>query len=151
LPDEKTHKGGYVLDKVGAPLQETLSSAASSGAFRSFLMDKSQDDAFFIAWSPALDTALAYCWKRVDFPWIGVWDENNYRETKPWSARTLARGLEFSATPFPETRKEMIQRGSLMDTPGFVWLPAKGKLTVQYHAATIKTKSMPASVAEFEA
>lgn len=150
LPDEKSQKGGFVLDKVGAGLQETLSSAPSSAGFRSFLMDKKQSTSHFIAWSPALETAIAYVWKRSDFPWIGVWDENCYRESKPWSGRTLSRGLEFSASPFPETRRTMIERGRLLDTPAFAWIPAKGKLTADYYATIIKTKSMPASVAEFE-
>jgi hypothetical protein len=151
LPDEKDQmKTGYVLDKVGAGLKETLSSELSSGGFRSFLMDKSQPTSHFIAWSPALETALAYVWKRSDFPWIGVWDENCYRETKPWSQRTLARGLEFSASPFPEARKSMIDRGRLFDTPAFAWISAKGKLTAEYYATTIKTSSMPASIKEFE-
>jgi hypothetical protein len=151
LPDEKTGKGGFVLDKAGAVLKETLSSAPSSAGFRSFLMDKSQDESFFIAWSPALETALAYCWKRADFPWIGVWDENCYRESAPWSGRALARGLEFGVSPFPVSRKEMIERGRLLDTPSFAWVPAKGKLKAAYHAVTVKTKTMPASVVEFGA
>jgi hypothetical protein len=151
LPDEKSGKAGFVLDKPGAVLKETLSSGPPSGGFRSFLMDKSQEDSFFIAWSPALETALAYSWKRADFPWIGVWDEDCSMQHKPSNGRLLARGLEFGVSPFVATRKEMIERGRLLDTPSFAWIPAKGKLTAAYQAVTVKTRTMPASVVEFGA
>ena len=151
LPGGSDPGSGKVLDRVGPQFKETLTSATGQGGFRSYMMNKTDADSFFIAWSPAVETALAYCWKRSDFPWIGIWDENNFRDFKPWNSRTLSRGLEFGVSPFAESRKEMIERGKLMDTPAYAWIPAKGKLTAEYFATTIKTSKMPASVADFKA
>ncbi len=149
LPGGSDPESGKIFDKPGPTFKETLTSGTGQGGFRSYLMDQAQARSFFIAWSPASQTALTYCWKRSEFPWIGIWDENNFRDFKPWNLRTLSRGLEFGVTPFAESRREMIERGRLMDTPGFAWIPAKGKLTAEYYAATVKTNRMPASVDEF--
>ena len=77
---------------------------------------------------------FGYVWKRADFPWLGMWDENYERQLPPWSGRTLTRGLEFGASPIAETRRQMIDRHSLFDTPTYRWLPAKTRLTVSYRA-----------------
>lgn len=147
--DHDGKQTGSARDQKG--LRETLSSAHSSGGYRAFLMDERQADSYFIAWSPAVETALAYSWKRTDFPWLGIWDENRLRQYKPWGGRVLARGLEFGVSPFPEARKEMIERGRLLDTAAYRWIPAKGRLTVEFLAATIEAKNMPASLADFNA
>jgi hypothetical protein len=147
--DDEGRQTGLAGDRKA--LRETLSSAHSCGGYRAFQMDERQSDSYFIAFSPGVETALAYCWKRNDFPWIGIWDENRSRQYKPWNGRVLARGMEFGASPFAESRKEMIERGRLFDTATYRWIPAKGKLTVEYRAATIAAKRMPASTADFDA
>jgi hypothetical protein len=40
--------------------------------------------------------------------------------------------MEFGASPFPETRRAMVNRGQLFDTPTFRWLPANGTLETTY-------------------
>ena len=42
--------------------------------------------------------------------------------------------MEFGVSPFPETRRKMIERRSLFDTPGYLWLPAKSRISVDYEA-----------------
>ena len=37
--------------------------------------------------------AFGYVWRRADFPWMGIWDENHSRTAPPWNGRTLTRGL----------------------------------------------------------
>ena len=68
--------------------------------------------------------AFGYVWRRADFPWMGIWEENASRPQPPWNGFTLTRGMEFGASPFPETRREMIERGRLFDVPAFRWIPA---------------------------
>jgi len=150
LPGGTDAESGTIREKPGHELRETLPAEEGTGGFRSFMMEKEQERSFFIAWSPALETAISYSWKRSDFPWIGIWEENNYRDFMPWNLRTLSRGLEFSASAFAETRREMIERGKLFDTPTCRWIPAKTKVTVEYYAETAKAKNMPASIAEFD-
>jgi hypothetical protein len=44
--------------------------------------------------------------------------------------------MEFGVSPFPETRRQMIDRGRLFDTPAFRWIPAKSRVEVEYTAVT---------------
>lgn len=109
--------------------------APVSAGFTTHLMDPARDTAFFVAWSPRSQVALGYVWRRADFPWLGVWEENYSRMGAPWNGRTLTRGMEFGASPAAETRREMIERGSLFGVPAFRWIPARGRVEVRYSAA----------------
>ena len=46
--------------------------------------------------------------------------------------RTLTRGMEFGASPVAETRRQMIERGSLFGVPAFRWIPARTRVEVRY-------------------
>ncbi len=107
-----------------------------SGAFSTHLMDPSREDAYFAAWHPGCRLALAYVWKQSDFPWLGIWEENRSRDSAPWNGVAVTRGMEFGASPFPETRRAMIDRGGLFGVPGYRWAPARSKVQVEY-AATL--------------
>jgi hypothetical protein len=109
--------------------------APVSGGFTTHLMDPSRDTAYFVAWSPRSQVALGYVWRRADFPWLGVWEENYGRMSAPWNGRALTRGMEFGASPMPETRRQMIERGSLFGVPAFRWIPARTRVEVRYSAA----------------
>jgi hypothetical protein len=115
--------------------------APVSGGFTSHLMDPGRDTAFFVAWSPRSRLALAYVWRRADFPWLGVWEENYSRAGAPWNGRTLTRGMEFGASPMPETRRQMTERGSLFGVPAFRWIPARTRVEVRYRALVIQAEA----------
>ena len=108
------------------------SPAAASSAYTAHLMDPAQDTAFFVAFSPAVRLMFGYVWRRADFPWMGIWEENASRPQPPWKGVTLTRGMEFGVSPFPETRREMIDRGRLFGVPTFRWIPAATRVTVDY-------------------
>jgi len=122
--------------------------APVSGGFTTHLMDPSRDTAYFVAWSPRSQVALGYVWRRADFPWLGVWEENYGRMSAPWNGRALTRGMEFGASPMPETRRQMIERGSLFGVPAFRWIPARTRVEVRYSAAIQgELESCPAELA----
>jgi len=75
---------------------------------------------------------IGYCFQRVDFPWCAIWEENKSRASAPWNGRAQTRGLEFSSTPSPTTRREAFAVSPLFDTPTFSIVPAKGRKTVSY-------------------
>ena len=75
---------------------------------------------------------IGYCFRRVDFPWVAIWEENKARVTAPWNGRAQTRGLEFSSTPSPVMRRDAFAVSPLFDTPTFSIVPAKGKKTVSY-------------------
>ena len=108
--------------------------AARSSAFTAHLMDPRQDDAFFTAFHPGLKLSFGYRWKRADFPWLGIWEENRSRQHAPWNGGTIARGMEFGVSPMPESRRQMVERGRLFDEPAYRWLPARGRVEATYFA-----------------
>jgi len=98
------------------------------------LLDPQREFGFVAALNWKLGLLLGYCFRRADFPWVAVWEENAARLGSPWNGKTRARGLEFSSTPMPVGREETFARGPLFDTPTFRRIPAKSKLTVSYMA-----------------
>lgn len=126
------------------------SNAAASGGFESVLMDPHQDRAYFFAWSPRTKVLIGYVWTRSDFPWLGIWDENMSREHPPWNRRALTRGMEFGASPVPESRRKMIDRHSLFGMPGYRWIPARTTARVAYYAFVTTANSIPESLQELQ-
>jgi hypothetical protein len=111
---------------------DTLTGLPKSSAYTTHLMDPARDEAFFTAYSPTHRLAFGYRWKRSDFPWLGIWEENHSRTHSPWNGKTLARGMEFGVSPYPETRRAMIDRGKLFGVPTYRWLPAKSTIKAEY-------------------
>jgi hypothetical protein len=103
--------------------------------------------AYWSAWSPKYRFAIAYVWDAVEFPWLGIWEENRSRSHSPWNNAGVTRGMEFGVSPFPESRHAMVERGETLNTPGFKWLPAKGTLTATYYIRTFVTNEPPVDVA----
>ena len=75
---------------------------------------------------------MGYCFRRTDFPWVAVWEENCARTESPWNGKCQSRGLEFGSTPFPVGRREAFANGPLFGAPCFSVVPAKGQVTVHY-------------------
>lgn len=140
----KPRAGGGVED-----LRVFTSAPASSG-FDAVLLDPARDQAFFFAFSPSMQVLFGYVWKRADFPWLGIWEENFSREHPPWNRRTLTRGMEFGVSPFPESRRKMIDRNSLFGTPGYRWIPARTRVQVEYWAFITAATSIPESLEELQ-
>jgi hypothetical protein len=118
----------------GSVDMELFTSAGSSSAFTAHLMDSSREEAFFTASHPGLNLTFGYFWKRTDFPWLGIWEENRSRMNPPWNGNAIARGMEFGVSPMPETRRQMIDRGTLFGVPTYRWLPAGSRLEAGYCA-----------------
>jgi hypothetical protein len=120
-----------------------LTGANVSCAFTTHLMDQARENAFFAAYSPAARLAFGYVWKRADFPWMGIWEENHSRAHAPWNGRTLTRGMEFGVSPMPESRRQMVERGELFGVRAYRWLPAKSRLEAEYYAVTASADAIP--------
>ena len=126
--------------------QRVLTDAPSSSAYTAHLMDRRRPHAFFVAYSPKYRLSFGYVWKRSDFPWLGMWEENYSRVAAPWNGRTLARGMEFGVSPMPESRRQMIERGRLFDVPAYRWIPARTRVTADYWIVTGTQQSVPESL-----
>ena len=134
------HKDGGTVDLRVYP------DYAVSGGYTAHLMDLNRDHSFFTAWSPSSRLLFGYVWKRNDFPWLGIWEENRSRDSAPWNGCTITRGMEFGVSPMPETRRQMIERGSLFGVPAFRWIPARTRVTASYCAFLRSAQAIPEEV-----
>jgi hypothetical protein len=117
-----------------------------SGGFTTHLMDPAQEQAFFLAWSPTTKVLFGYVWKRKDFPWLARWEEHRLRTAAPWNGNAITCGMEFGVSPLVESRRSMVERGSLFGVPSYRWLPARTSLTADYCAFIMQTEKIPEAV-----
>jgi hypothetical protein len=104
------------------------------GIIASLLLDPARDMQFVAALNTRHRLLFAYCFRRADYPWVTIWEENCAREKPPWNGRAQTRGLEFGSAPLPVTRREAFARGPIFGTPTFSTVPARGRLTIAYLA-----------------
>ncbi|MGA1235958.1 MAG: hypothetical protein ACO34E_03765 [Limisphaerales bacterium] len=129
--------GGGVVD------MRTALDAEVSGGFTTHLMDPGREESYFMAWNPDSGILIGYVWRREDFPWMGMWEENRCRTIPPWNGVTVARGMEFGVSPMPESRRKMIERGSLFWVPSYRWVGAGEALRVRYRAFVGQVGEIP--------
>jgi hypothetical protein len=132
-------------DGGSSDLRRMHADAPASG-YTAHVADPRAEHAYFIAFSPRFQLAFGYIWRRVDFPWLGIWEENCSRQTAPWDGVTVTRGMEFGVSPFPETRREMVDRSKLLGLPTYKWLPALGRLKAEYWIVSQPARSIPESL-----
>jgi hypothetical protein len=135
------HQDGSHVD-----LRKMHQSAPASG-YTAHVVDSKREHAYFVAYAPSHKLAFGYVWKSADFPWLGIWEENCSRQTSPWDGHTITRGMEFGVSPFPESRRAMIERNRLLDTPTYRWISARGKLEVEYWITSRITDEVPETMA----
>jgi hypothetical protein len=79
-----------------------------------------------------LRLGVCYCFRRHDFPWMTVWEENCVRGDAPWNGKAEARGMEFGTTPLPFGRQENLRQNPIFDTPSGCTLAAAAEATARY-------------------
>ncbi len=114
------------------------------------LLDLQRELGFVSALNWRLGLLLGYCFRRTDFPWVAIWEENVARQGSPWNGKTRARGLEFGTTPMPVGKEETFLRGTLFDMPTFRRIPARSKLRVPYVAFLTKVSSSWRSIRDIQ-
>jgi hypothetical protein len=117
-----------------------------SAGFSTHLMDPCRPQAFFLAWSPTSKVLIGYVWKQTDFPWMARWEEHRLRTAPPWNGNGITCGMEFGVSPLVESRRQMVERGSLFGVPAYCWVPARGKVSVEYCAFITAVEKIPESV-----
>jgi hypothetical protein len=126
-PDVPAKQGG-TLDMRRYPV------GGPTSALTGHLLRANRDAAYFQAWNADLRTIVGYAWRRADYPWICLWEENSGRTIPPWNGRTTTWGVEFGVSPFAEGRRAMVERASLFGVPAYRWLPARAEAVVNYTA-----------------
>jgi hypothetical protein len=79
-----------------------------------------------------LRLGVGYCFRRCDFPWMAIWEENCVRQDAPWNGSTQARGMEFGTTPLPIAGNGGLADERFTDTPRGCGVAAHGKKTARY-------------------
>lgn len=102
------------------------------GHYTAQLLNPKLEIGFIAACNPRLKLLVVYAFRRIDFPWVGNWEERYNRTQVPWQGKTFCRGLEFSTTPFAVPRRETIEQGPLFGKSTYRWLPAKSKAQVRF-------------------
>jgi hypothetical protein len=109
------------------------------GYVAAVLLDPQADWGFIAAVNRRLQLLIVYCFRRTDFPWVALWEENKAIEAVPWRSETVALGLEFGTTPLPVPRRENFTAGGpLFGVPTVACVPARGQKTVSYIALLAK-------------
>ena len=129
-----------------ADLRKMNGTSPASG-YTAHLADDEKEHAWFVAFAPQFQLAFGCIWKRSDFPWLGIWEENCSRQSAPWNGRTVTRGMEFGVSPFPETRRQMIERNRLLGAPTYRWISARGSLEAEYWISSKIADAVPESLA----
>jgi hypothetical protein len=134
--------------KNGKNADLRLTPDGTFGHYTTQLLDPKLDIAFVSACNPVQQMLVVYAFRRADFPWVGNWEEKKSRSHSPWNARTFCRGIEFSTTPYPVPRREMIDQSMLFGERTYRWLPAKSRQSVRYLILLFKTPETFAGVKE---
>lgn len=107
-------------------------SKSGRGILATVLLRPDREVVYVAALNTEENLLMGYCFKRTDFPWVALWEENCARTAPPWNGITQSRGLEFGSTPFAVGKREAFANGPLFGTPYFSLVPAKGQATVNY-------------------
>lgn len=81
-----------------------------------------------------LGLAAGYLFRREDFPWVAVWEENRARQYAPWNGACSVRGLEFGTSPMPLGLRQAALAGPLFGMPTVAWLDGRASRTAGYAA-----------------
>jgi len=133
-PKAPGKKGGH-KDLRPAPAESV------SGDFTASQFKTNVEDAWFTAFNPEQNVCFGYVFKRSDFPWLGNWEENYSRTHMPWRGRELTRGMEFSTSPFPVSRRQAVKQGCLHGVPCYRWIGGKSEIRVDYSIFITETPS----------
>jgi hypothetical protein len=123
-----------------------MNKTAPASGYTAHVVDPQRQHAFFVAFASRFRLAFGYVWRRQDFPWLGIWEENCSRTASPWDGKTVTRGMEFGVSPFAETRREMVERSRLLDTPTYKWIPCRGRLEAEYWILSQIADAIPESL-----
>jgi len=108
------------------------------GFLAAALVNVTSTVSYFAALNPHAALALVYCFRREEFPWIAMWEENAARSSAPWNGNTRVRGMEFGTTPMPLGREAVHAMGRLFDSPVSRGVSAGDKIFTRYAVCAVR-------------
>jgi hypothetical protein len=67
-------------------------------------------------------------------------------QASPWDGKTVTRGMRFGVSPFPETRREMVDRNRLLDALLTNGSRPRGRLDAEYWISSQVADAIPESL-----
>jgi hypothetical protein len=125
-------------------------STKGRGCVAGLQMDMQRDVQYILAVNWKLRIGIGYCFRRQDFPWMVIWEENCSRGHAPWNGSTLARGMEFGTTPLPVGPDEIFPGKKLFDSPVWCTVPANGTREARYLIFMVNLPAAMQSVEKVE-
>ncbi len=95
-------------------------------------LDPERPIEYLLAINWKLRLGVGYCFRRRDFPWMAIWEENCTRQYAPWNGNTQARGMEFGTTPLPLAANGGLAGKRFSDTPRACTIGPLSKKTARY-------------------
>ncbi|MGP8269178.1 MAG: hypothetical protein ACLQLH_03845 [Terracidiphilus sp.] len=95
-------------------------------------LDPERPREYLLAVNWKLRIGVGYCFRRRDFPWMAIWEENFTRQYAPWNGNTRARGMEFGTTPLPLAAIGGLAGKRFSNTPRGCSIAAHSKKTARY-------------------
>lgn len=133
VPNVETHWPLAPRDDGGhRDYREPLQGSSQANDFCGFRVRQSHEVGYFVAGNTRLKFALFYIWPRTFFPWLGIWDERHARAENPWRTNVSVRAFEFGASPYPDSRRNLLRCPQLFDLPTYLFLPTYQTLWVRY-------------------
>lgn len=120
------------------------------GLIAGLQMDPGSEVEYLIAVNWNLRAGIGYLFRRRDFPWITVWEENRARKDPPWNGTTRARGMEFGTLPLPRGCGEVLRDRRFHDTPQEQTLAGGARKTAQYAAFLFQVPDGVSSIEQAE-
>lgn len=134
LPNNRHFSWPYVrrsASKGPADLRLPLTEKGQS-FLAGLMLDPAHEIEFLLAVNWSLRLGVGYCFRRRDFPWMAVWEENCTRQDPPWNGNTQARGMEFGTRPLPLAGNGGLPGKRFLDIPRGCSIAAHGKKTARY-------------------
>jgi hypothetical protein len=107
-------------------------SAEGRGLLAGVQLDTTREVEFVLAVNWISRLGIGYCFRRCDFPWMTVWEENHTRQNTPWNGTIAARGMEFGTNPLPFGEQALTHPGRIFDSPTGCVIPRNGTKTAKY-------------------
>lgn len=107
-------------------------SRAGMGFVVAVLLDRERAHGFVAALNWRLRLLAGYCFRRADFPWVAVWEENRARAGAPWDGKTQARGLEFGTSAMPIGLRDSVLGPQIFGAPSAVHVAAGAERRTEY-------------------
>ena len=111
-------------------------------------VDPAREYAYVCAINRPRRLVFGCVFRRKDFPWVTLWEENHARPAPPWSGVEETSAIEFGVSPLPIGRAETLRRGEQFGTPVMAHLPARGSIRAGYLMFLAQVPAEPERIAD---